>query len=531
MMNTADRIYAKVSAYMKQQQMLMEDDIVLAGVSGGSDSICMLYLLDQYRKTVPFRLHVIHVHHGIRGEEADRDCHFVEEICRELTIPLTIVRRQVPELARKWKVSEEEAGRIVRQTAFKEEAARLAKESASEKKGGLQDLNEDKDEKDTLRDPYERLPVRIALAHNQNDLAETVLHHLARGTGLAGLSSMRPVSGRIVRPLLILDKQEILSYLEARGLAYKEDSTNHLDEYTRNRIRHHLIPLMEEINENAVRHIAAASEMAGEAGDYLLEKGRNIVRFDAGKRTCLLDDHFFQAHPLERKYGVLWALSALTAARKDLGSVHVEQILALYNRQTGRSIDLPGRLKAFRVYEGVLLRADVPGRKKEKFIRNTDLYEKKKDRLGPEADQPADVLPVEALPAEVLPGKEEILLPGWENTVRVPGGQIRARLFSYKGEGIEEKKYTKWMDYDKIRSSLLIRFRKTGDFMTITGSGQHKSLSRVMLDDKIPREERDRCLLAAGEAEVLWIIGGRMSESVKISPETTLVLEIQYQED
>ena len=527
-MNTQNEICEKVYAYLEQQKMIGADDIVLAGVSGGSDSVCMLFMLDEYRKRVLFDLNVIHVHHGIRGEEADRDCLFVEEICREMGLPLTIVRKPVPLLAREWKVSEEEAGRLVRQTAFKEESERLSS--------------------------LEGKTVKTALAHNRNDLAETVLHHLARGTGLAGLSSMRPVSGSIIRPLLLLDKKEILSYLEKNDIPYKEDSTNFEDDYTRNRIRHHLLPLLTEINEKAIPHIASASQMAGEACDYLLEKGRNIVRFAPEKGTCLFDEHFFGSHPLEQKYGILWALSALSGSRKDLGAVHVEQILGLYGRQTGRRIDLPGNLKAFRVYEGVLLKtsSSEKGTIQEETIQEGTIQEGTiqegtiQEGTTAEETAPEEKIPLKKTTEEKIPQERmseekacgiEILSPGenvhsgWEKTVKVSGGWIKARIFSYSGEGIEEKKYTKWMDYDKIKNSLFIRPRKTGDHMQITRDGRQKKLSRIFMDDRIPREDRDGCLLIAEGPEILWIVGGRMSEKVKIMPDTIQVLEIQYQEE
>ena len=201
-----------------------------------------------------------------------------------------------------------------------------------------------------------------------------------------------------------------------------------------------------------------------------------------------------------------------------VGAEHVEQILGLYYRQTGRSLDLPGGLKAFRVYEGVMIKKAM-SRKPQEAEEGPDRANNKQEALHD----------FQAAVCLDIPGEDAA--DGRERTVKVPGGRIKMRLFSYRGEGIEEKKYTKWMDYDKIKSGLFIRTRKTGDYMQITGEWHRKKLSRILMDDRIPREERDGCLLIAQGPEILWIIGGRMSEKVKIMPDTVSVLEIQYQEE
>ena len=143
-----------------------------------------------------FSLKVVHVHHGIRGEEADRDAALVKQVCSDWQIPCQILRYDVPDLAKGWKVGTEEAGRRVRQEAF------------------------------TLASKGCTARVRIALAHNQDDLAETVVHNLCRGTGIRGLSAMRPVSDPIIRPVLCLKKHQILEYLKGAGILYGQDSTN-----------------------------------------------------------------------------------------------------------------------------------------------------------------------------------------------------------------------------------------------------------------------------------------------------------------
>ena len=153
------------------------------------------------------------------------DEQFVEKICRDWGVPFRSRHYPVPELSGKWKLGEEETGRIVRKQAFQEEKKRLGFSGEQSEKNGQ---------------------FRIALAHNRNDLAETMLHHLARGTGIRGLSGIQAVNGEIIRPVLCLERKEIVNYLKERGISYITDSSNLSDDYTRNRIRNHVLPAMEQ---------------------------------------------------------------------------------------------------------------------------------------------------------------------------------------------------------------------------------------------------------------------------------------------
>ena len=179
----------EILAYIKQNRMIGKNDVVLAGVSGGSDSMAMLRILKELQGKLDFTLRVVHIHHGIRGKEADRDQSFVENICRKWQIPCTVYCYDVPGLSREWKLGEEETGRIVRKEAFQREAAVCGRKDSE---------------------------IKIALAHNQEDLAETMLHNLCRGTGLRGLCTMRPVDGEIIRPTLCLSRDKIAEYLKEK---------------------------------------------------------------------------------------------------------------------------------------------------------------------------------------------------------------------------------------------------------------------------------------------------------------------------
>lgn len=458
-------MYRKVKAYILENEMIQENAWVLAGVSGGGDSMTMLHMLLRLRQELGFSLRVVHVHHGIRGEEADRDAAMVEKICGQWGVPFICRRFDVPSLALSWKCGTEEAGRMVRQKAFQEEAALLN------------------------TDNYQ-----IALAHNQDDLAETLLFHLSRGSGIRGLASMRPVVGKVIRPLLCLRRQEIDHYLKENEIFYVTDSTNLTDDYTRNKIRHKILPEIEkELNPKAGEHMAKTARILSMAEDYFTRKGRELLdRCKKEEQGILIGMEIFQEDPLIVSYGIMEAFYLLSSRRRDFSAVHVQSVLSLAKNQAGSCCSLPYRLMGIRKYEGVWI-----GKQTEQENRQLFFHEE----------------------WEIFPGKKADTLLGTFET----------RIFLYQGEKIPEKKYTKWLDYDKIKNKLSVRTRRPGDFLVIDRKGNRKKLNRCMIDEKIPREKREEIPLLTCEGEVLWIIGGRISEEYKITQNTRKVLEVKYQ--
>ena len=461
----------RVKKYIRENQMLEAGSMVVAGVSGGADSVAMLHILKSIQKEFGFSLEAVHIHHGIRGKEADRDEALVKKICEEWQIPFQSYHYPVPRLSREWKLGEEETGRIVRKQAFAEEKKKLG--FSEKREGGMGRF-------------------RIALAHNRNDLAETMLHHLARGTGLRGLSGIHPCNGEIIRPVLCLERKEIVYYLEERGIPYITDSSNLSDEYTRNRIRHHILPAMElEINQKTVEHMAETARILASADEYFRKKGKELLKLCRQKEGYFLDDIFFEEDSIIREYAVMEGFEQLAGKRKDFTSLHVEQVFSLREKEIGRYICFPKHLRAIRQYGGVLL-------------------EKTETQEAPEYTESFFKIPV----------------PG---TLRCSFGIFETKIFPYKNQKIEEKKYTKWMDYDKIKGSPCVRTRKQGDYLVVNSAGGRKKLNRVFIDEKIPAGLRDQIPVVAAGSEILWIPGGRMNEQYKITSTTGRVLELHYQ--
>lgn len=452
----------KIWRYMQEFHMILPGERLVVGVSGGGDSMALLHVLHKLGEKGRFLVDAVHVNHGIRGEEADADQAFVEDYCREAGVRCRSLSYDVKKMAEKYGMGEEEAGRMARKEAF-----HIAMEEFGASK--------------------------LALAHHKDDLAETVLHHLVRGTSLRGLSGMSPVNGPIIRPFLCIDQKEIVYYLSEKGIPHRTDSTNLTDAYTRNKLRHHVLPyLSEQVNEKAVDHILSAASLAGEADAYLTRQGGEYLR-RFGRRQAgglFLLEGFFQGPHIVQLYALSQAAEEMAGGRKDMTRQQLEGVLSLWTKPVGKCLPFHGGYLAFRKYDGILLTKERP-----------------REEAGLE----------EAFPLQI---------PG---TVSFRGGSIICRLFPYDGEDIAEKKCTKWMDYDRIDKNLILRCRRPGDYMIVTKDGSRKKLKDLLINEKIPREKRGGLPLVAAGEEILWAVGVRMGESCKVRDDTRTVLEITYQ--
>ncbi len=452
-----EEIRRKVENFIIKEQMIEKGDRILLGVSGGADSVCLLCLLQDLSDKMGFSLGVLHIEHGIRGEESLRDAEFVRQLCREKELPFEQHSYDVPKLAKEEGLSEEEAGRKVRYAAFTK-----------------------KMEKEGYR--------KTAVAHNLNDNAETMLFHLARGSALAGLSGIPAVRGRIIRPLLCLERREIEAYLAAIGQDYCQDRTNQELIYSRNRIRHQILPELEEINPKAVEHMGKTAAFIGEADLYLTREAKKLeeacLKKDKGEVRIAIG-RLKEADPLLRRYLFMDAMEAVSGKRMDLGERHLQDLEELLSRQSGKRIDLPYGMQALRSYEKVILK------KKEK-------KEEKKEE------------------AEGISHEE------WE----ISFTRLEAENVDFMTM-IEEKPYTKYIDYDKMNSKPVLRTRQPEDYLILDRSGRKKSLRRYFIDRKIPAEERDKRLLLADGSHIVWILGERLSYAYYLTEQTKHILKIE----
>ena len=453
----------KVIAYIRKWQMLKSGDKVIVGISGGADSVCLLLILHKISEMMDLEIRAVHVHHGLRGEAADRDEAYCVQLCRSLAIPCAVYHKDIRALAKQRRQSEEETGRDVRREVFDRELAEY---------GGT----------------------KMALAHHRNDNAETMIMNLARGTGLKGLGGMQPVNGIIIRPLLGVPRGEIEEYLEGQQISYCEDLTNLSDQYTRNRIRNHVIPCLEQINPQAVGHISAAMERLRLVQEYI-DQQTNIwyescIRFE-NRGIILLAAEFEKVPEVLKPLVLKRIITELAGIGKDIAAKHLEAVTGLLLLQTGRNISLPYEIIVVRCYEGL--------------------------KFGKKPDAVKLIEPV------MLPINAE---------VEIDGKIIRTRTKTSAKETLNlgEKHYTKQFDYDIIKNSICIRTRKVGDYIVIDDQGNRQKLKAYFINNKVPRDERDRILLIADGSHIMWITGMRQSKAYQADAKTKKILEIEIEQ-
>ena len=476
MQNNLER---KIQEYCSRHHMLQEGDGVVLGVSGGADSVCLLFVLLSLREQWKLKLHVVHVNHGIRQDAAE-DANYVKALCEKYNVPFYLYERDIPVLARVKGCSEEEAGRMARYEAFEEI---LQKQDCQ----------------------------KIAVAHNSNDRAETMLFHLFRGTGLAGLASIRPVRGQIIRPILCLQRWEIEAYLTEKQIHYQHDSTNDSDDYTRNKIRHNILPYAEqEIVQGSVANMVRTADILAETENYIEEQVQKAIKNcvtikDVEPPIYSIDRKtFLQEHILIQKQLLLQLLKQLSPGQKDIAAIHVEDILSLFTKEGNRTIHLPYQIRGSRQYEEILLEKakEVVVNKREPII--IDLQ-----KLS----------------------EEEVCIP-LSQTEKVFLSLLNVGKEEINYEEIPENQYTKWFDCDKIKECLMFRTRQGGDFLCIKGQEalQHKKLKDYMISEKIPKKRREELPLLAEGSHVLWLVGYRMSEYYKVDASTKRILQVRYKQ-
>ncbi len=509
-----DKIYEKVKRYVGFHQMINPGDYVVAGISGGADSVCMLYLLMRLKEELPFRLAVVHVNHGLR-EEAWEDAAFVEELCQKWELPFFLQEVDMQGYAQENKLSCEEAGRLLRYQAF----AKVLEKTEAKETG------------------------KIAVAHNQDDRAETMLFHMFRGSGLKGMGSIRPVRESVIRPLLCLERVEIEAYLREKGLTWQEDATNAGDVYARNRIRHHILSYArEEICGKAVSHMGELADNLAETEAYLQrETNRLYDRYVEENPEKEIDgigesnvakgaDHiagaikirlagFKEEDTVMRKRVFLRALERLTPYRKDITARHLEALMELIEKDGSKELFLPYGIKALKTYDNLLLRQTAAEAQKEPG----------------NADKSADFLngfPEIAVKVAQYPSGSPltIAVPHTGRMVFVLWGTDflqSAPSFFEKKQNIVENRYTEWFDYDKITTSLLLRTRRPGDYFAIDDDLHTQTLKQYMINKKIPKVKRSEMYLLADGSHILWIPGYRASRQYKVEKSTRRILEVR----
>ena len=464
----------RIRKYMKDMQLVSEGDRIVIGVSGGADSVCLLYLLSECREFFNYDLFVVHVNHRLRGKEADEDEAYVQSICHTLGLHFHAYHIDVVALAKEHGMSLEEAGRKARYDAFLEECR-------------LHECN------------------KVAVAHHMNDMAETVLFHLVRGTGIKGLAGIPPrrkLSDHIevIRPLLCVSREEIEEELKERQISYCIDTTNLTDDYSRNKLRNKVLQFMkDEINEGVIEHISQTASQLYEINEYINHNIDNVymryVNIDLETRDLKLSLDIQNEHPVIQK-GILRKIleGMLKEGLKDINAGHIDQLLMLISMEVGKMQNLPRGLIVRKQYESLLF-----------TFQTEDEREKNGNGICIELN----------------------IHKPCEYDLEVIGKTLKVDVIDYKKNMIIPKNaYTKWFDYDKIKNTIFIRTRQTGDYLQVNEDGGKKKLKDYFIDRKIPRQERDSQLLLADGNHIMWVLTDRISEAYKVNDDTKKILVI-----
>lgn len=441
--------------------LINSGDNIVVGLSGGSDSMALLYSLLEAQKQIDFNIIVAHVNHGVRGEDALADQLFVEKVAIELNLLYYSKNVDMVQHGKEMRITAEEAGRELRYGFFRE----ILKGHG----GG-----------------------KIAVAHNKNDQAETILMRIMRGTGIDGLKGMEFKVDDIIRPILNILREEIEMYIETKGIETVLDKTNLMPIYSRNKVRLDMIPYIESnFNPNIIDSLWRLSQIARLDNDFLDNYSRkrfmDIVKFQ-NKNTIILDMNLLTKEDTSIQQRILRiSIEKITFSLQGFSEQHINSILNLIYSGTGKELNLPLDTDVRTSYDDLIIETRSKIKSKD-FHYALDLGYNQFTNL------------YYTFNVEVL------------NIDRI--------------KDIHMGKYIKYFDYDKIRGELNIRNRRPGDKFVPFGMSGTKKLKDYFIDEKVNKEIRKEIPLLIDDENILWVVGYRTSDLYKVTTDTENVLVV-----
>ncbi len=464
----------RLLAFIREQDLVSPGETVLVAVSGGPDSVCLLHILNKVKDELGIRLHAAHLNHRLRGADADADAGYVAALAKKLGIPATIAARDVGAYRKKRRLSLEEAAREVRYSFLAEAAAA----------GGA---------------------ARVAVGHTADDHVETILMHLLRGSGPRGLrgllaASPWPYPGTgltVIRPALGLSRAETDAYCRRHRLSARADATNDSLTPFRNRIRRELLPLLREYNPQVAGALKRLARLAADDLAFIEATAGGLwggpVRNEG--EAVVFDKKPFLALPLAlQRHLMRAAVERLTGTLKDIEAGHIEDIIEALGKSSGKTIGLPGDLS---------------------FTIEPDRYV-----LAPDSVSTCPFPPIVGETVLKVPGRTE--LAGWA---------IEAALVSPQEAGEKSHdEFTAYLDSAAVGGELAVRRRLPGDRFQPLGMGSPKKLNQFMIDARIPRGWRQRVPVVTAAGQIIWVVGFRIDERVRVTGATRQVLRIRFQQ-
>src|SRR5579884_3520631 len=475
-------MFDRVLSYIERNHLFPENGTIVVAVSGGADSLCLLHLLQRIcgpgKRYAQVGLHVAHLDHQLRPEVSAHEADIVAQIAHSWNLGITVGRVDVPALARQEHRSLEEAARLARYRF--------------------------------LRDVARGQP--IAVAHHQDDQVETLILHWLRGGGISSMIGLQPRQQDIIRPLLAVSRADILAYCAQHGLQPLEDMSNADVRFLRNRIRHELLPMLEAINPNVRATLIRSAETIGidvawiESQvdacwtDLLLAEDRQHIRLSLTRLLAL---------PLSLQHHVLRRASArLYDGQSPLEARHYALLDELLHRQVGsRSITLhmPRFLSVVREQDALLLQKTDP-----QALVTSSIKENIEVTLP-------------------IPGR--VVLPG---TPWLAEAEIieRPDVYAALQEGdwstiwrlLASDRYTIYVDGNCVGRRVLVRTRRAGDRMRPLGMAHEKKIQDMLVDQHIPRAERDQLPLFFSAQHCIWLAGVQIDDRVRLTPATRQIV-------
>lgn len=490
-------IIDRVRASIEQSHVLSPGDAAVVGVSGGADSLCLLHTLHYLQSELGISVHVAHLHHGLRGDEADADAEFVRVLATRWSLPITVGRAEIAVLARELGLAVEETARRARYAFLAQVAAEVGAPA-------------------------------IAVGHNADDQAETILMHFVRGSGLAGLRGMLPVTEledyrlsdvpsaeheighpKLLRPLLDVTRAEIEGYCQVHGLVPRFDRSNLDTTYFRNWLRHETLPLLARHNPNIAEVLRRSARVITD--DYALlrslldEAWPRVVREEALDRV-VFDLAAWRSLPTSlQRSSLREAIHRLRRSLRNINFVHVEDALRVArDGTTGDQATLPQELMLTLGYD----RLTVAG---------VDWSE---DWAG------WPLLPPGTAPLPLaLPGRT--WLPGGDWLVDV---RLVDRDGLPAGWDANADPWQAFLAAVVAEANLALRTRRPGDRFQPLGLGGHSAkLADFLTNAKVPHSVRDRLPLVGCDWGIAWVCGHRVDERAAVRLTTRRILWLRFQ--
>jgi len=497
------KLESKVIDFIQRYSLISREEIVVVGVSGGADSVCLLHVLAKWQKGLGTKLHVAHLNHQLRGVESEADAKYVSNLAGSLGIPITVDRQDVAAYGIERNFSVEEAARELRYAFL----AKVAREVGAN---------------------------RIAIGHTRDDQVETILMHILRGTGITGLCGLAPCAPMVydrqgiswptsplslrakrsnllvIRPLLDITREETTSYCQEYQLDPRIDSSNRSLSFFRNRLRLQLLPLLRQYNPSVDQALLRLADIAKEDNAFIehqvSELWDEVARQE--NNAIYLDRKQIASLPIALQRQLLRAaVTKLAGDTRDIEASHIEAARSLLNKPVGKRISLP---------HGFICQ----GGYNELVVASTA----KQSQL-PSCPFP----PLQGEFPLKVPGKT--VFPGWKVIASIVGERVDAlslRGVPSTSQGACQSNLVADFDLHKTGTELFVRQRRPGDRFQPLGMNVSKKLHEFMVDAKIPRSWRGHVPIVCSPQQIIWVVGWHIDDRVKVTEASKEILRLEF---